>query len=99
LTTSPPLEKSTTPVQIVATIVPIVNFVAAKINEDDPQRKVWLQVAEAGKKFSGKDRIKLTSSTDGPSLSLRLDVEENVIRLVAEAQKIAERAKSGGEEK
>ncbi len=98
LVASPPADKPTTPLQITAAITPILKFVAGKIKEDDPQRKIWAKVVAASKDYSGKDKIKISSSTEGPSLTLRLEIEENVIRLGAEAQKIAERAKSGDED-
>ena len=80
-------QKTVPPFQLNVSLAPIFQFAAAMQSEED--RKSVTMWADELAKAKGKDKVSLVVIPDGASITIRLEAQEGVLRLLANAGKMA----------
>ncbi|MGD9723301.1 MAG: hypothetical protein AB7O59_18290 [Pirellulales bacterium] len=86
--------KELPPFQLNVSLAPIFEFAAAMQSEED--RKNVMAMAEALAKSDGKDKVRLVFMPQKDSMLIRLEAEEGVLRLLANAGKMLSAAGGAG---
>ena len=79
------------PVKIVVSLTPILKFAAAV--EENPALDIAVEVLEAA---DGADKVSITGSTEGRTITYRIQVEEGVLKAIGKAGQAAAGGLGGG---
>jgi hypothetical protein len=82
-----PSTKALPPFQLNVALAPIFKFAAA-MQEDEEQRKSITSLADELAKSAGKDKVSLVVTPQKAGLTIRLEAQEGVLRLLANAGKM-----------
>jgi hypothetical protein len=86
--------KQLPPFQLNVSLAPIFQFAAA-MQEDDEHRKQVAAMADELAKSNGKDKVSLVVTPEKTSMTIRLEAQEGVLRLLANAGKMVTGAGGG----